>query len=55
VTAEWIQFAIVMLTFLAFLLRNEHRITVLEEQIIAARITVGLLDKRVDRLESKLK
>jgi hypothetical protein len=54
VVENWIQFSIMMLTFIAFLLRNEHRITVLEGQILAARVAGELANKRLDLLEGKL-
>jgi hypothetical protein len=42
-----------MLTFLAFLLRNEYRITTVEEGLKTRTMVSNMQEKRLDRLEDK--
>lgn len=51
--AEWIQFGILMLTIVTFLLRNEHRISCLERDLKAEQKVSNMLDRRVTRLEKR--
>ena len=50
---QWIQFTVLMLTFAGFLIRNEHRITLLEGEIKTEKAYRVMMEKRIDKLEAR--
>jgi hypothetical protein len=51
--AGWIQFGVLLTTLIAFLLRNEHRMTKLETEIRAEQKVSNMLERRIITLERK--
>jgi hypothetical protein len=51
--AAWLQFSMLMLTLVAFLLRNEHRITLVEEGLKQQKHINTLLWGQIDKLKDR--
>jgi len=49
----WIQFALLMLAIMALGIRNEHRMTVMEQRLDLEKAMRELLDRRVIKLEGR--
>jgi hypothetical protein len=49
----WVQFALLMLAIMALGIRNEHRMTVMEQRLDMEKAMRELLDRRVTNIERR--